>query len=117
MYDCIAVLPHGEVPKAFLGMYGLPKMLSYSLREHSDEGASRLAMEGARRLQHWFDVYREADDNDFLFDEVTSKCPEDIEFVDWQLTKDHMGHTWTRAQELRTMSPRNVLADSSDDGD
>ena len=113
--DCMVAKARGGDPRRFVKMYSMGVLHSFALNKYGEEACALLALETARRLQHFYDIYVFAEDDPFTFsEEELVSCPEDEAFITWLLTIDAMSPTWERAQKVRVLKPSPPALD--DDG-
>ena len=103
--DIATVFARSEA-KAFCKRFTWPKQKGFGYNTCGGiASANVLAREMARR-GHWHcSLYFESDcDPSFRFLEE-HRCPEDIEFLDWQASQDLFGNEWDEAVHMRALFP------------
>lgn len=69
-YDGIAAQARGGEPTKWARSYGLNSMATFATKKYGDQGASMCVVEWARRMQHYYDLYLQAGDPDFQYDDA-----------------------------------------------
>ena len=81
---------------------------SFSIRLYGEEGATKMALEVARRCEHFFQQYLWSDtlEHEYTPEELAS-YQESRQFVDWCLqVPDDDVDTWSRIFDVRGLLPR-----------
>ena len=113
--DAVRALPRGPIARPWCQAYGWPENPTWSKREHTVRGANEMAREMCRRAQHFFNIYLNADDDEFEYTAADlASYPGNLEFVTWASEIDLHSRTWTRIQDiLRTFPVSGVGAEDS----
>ena len=80
-------------------------MKSFSKEEHGEEAGNILAREWARKLNHYFVLWQESDEDHVLDYTVLPDFVHTSEFLDWGVTVDPASPTWPRVNELHAWLP------------
>jgi len=109
----VSVSARGGEPKAWCQRFSLRVMYSYSVHKFGEEAAWNLALETARRLQHFYCIYVASNDvaNFRYSDEDLAAAPECEEFCIWARSLDADSVVWSRiADYTDALLPRNPVA-------
>ena len=88
--DTVATRAKAGLPADWADTYQLGRMHTFSIRLYTERGASMLALEVARRMEHFFQLYLAADEPRHWYtdDELASYLP-GLPWLDWyQATMD-----------------------------
>ena len=106
-FDVIAMQPGVGHPRDWAQRFHLPAYKSWSVITHQWRGATRLAMECSRKLQHFFNIAVAAKDlnHSFTAEELAS-YQYSQEWLDWVDELPLVGMTRQRVVEVEAMLHR-----------
>ena len=108
----MAVYSRAGEPKAWTKQFGLGGMLSLSIAKFGEEAAWHLALEAARRLQHFCGIRAASDAEDFRYSpKDLASLPACEEFCVWACGLDTASPTWARVADLEMLVPTNLPAE------
>jgi len=105
-FDAIAAMARKGLPFAWCRAYNLNVEASFSIRKHGEEAARVLAVEWCKRMQFFYDIYKLADEPDFVYSPAQlSSYEEELEFVEFVLNAGVHDPAWPRAMAIRSLAP------------
>ena len=93
-------------PKKFSMKYGMGLTKDFSLSKYGELAASQMAVEACNRWQHYYDIYKDANDDAFEFQPLHTEGYE--EGCDWIACLAAMkvdDVAWDRSREIRAFAP------------
>ena len=106
--DCVCTRASGSVAREWAQEFNMGRQHSFSIRLYGEEGATKMALEVARRCEHFFQQYLWSDslEHEYTPEELAS-YQESRQFVDWCLqVPDDDVDTWSRIFDVRGLLPR-----------
>ena len=98
----------GDLVKAWCRKYEWPLSMTFAFVRFGQAGSSLLAKEYCRRGSFFFTLcYTSVDPESYVYSlETAASCIDDFAFLDYVLGLELEDHGFTRAQDIRQLSPR-----------
>lgn len=104
--DAVIGIASGGAAREWCRLYGLNVEASFAIGKYGEGDATMMALEWCRRRQHFYDLYVEADRDDYAYSgEELQSCPEKLEWVHWLLARGTTSVCWSRALEVQSSMP------------
>lgn len=108
-YDGMAAMARGGAPTRWARKYGMHIMATFAYSKYGDPGANLLVVEWTTRMQHFYDLYVQADAEDFEYTEALIGSYEESQaWKDFVIEVGAGSHIWERAHVLRCVLPEQT---------
>ena len=105
-YDAIIGIASKGAASDWCRQYGLNIEASFSYRKYGEGPASSMAVHWCKRMQHFFNLYKERDDPMMVYKPSDlDSCEDDLDFVNMILAAGMESPVWARAQAIRNLRP------------
>ena len=105
-YDVIVAEARGGLAREWARQYGVGQIHSFSFARYGEAVACRMALEVCRRLEHYFRIYLEADNDAMVYSEAQqASYEESIDWIDWILGLLDGDAAFDRAVGIRKIVP------------
>lgn len=105
--DAVIGIAVGGAAMAWCRQYGLNIEASFAYSKYGFDGATNLAMERCRRMNHFYDIYLLRDEPDYSYSaQDLASYEEDLPWLDYLCAQDVASAVWARAEVVRGTKPQ-----------